>query len=125
MTVELDLGVFASDVVDRPIGVVADKITSLVHASSLKRIVAGGDGLSPGWVVDESLRSLDFVVQVSTSNGGPFNDKLAYTANRHELIVISWMYDPKPTSASGTDSTRLGHNELVIQCGLVSGSSYY
>jgi hypothetical protein len=77
-------------------------------------MVSGGDVPSPGWVIDESLCSLYFIVQISTSDGRAFDDEFAYAADGHKIVVISRVHNPQSTSAPCTDGAGLGNDELMI-----------
>ena len=69
---------------------------------------------NPGRVGDEGLGRLDFLIEVSTSNSGSFNDQFAHTTDGHKFVVVSGVNNPESTSASSSNSGRLGLDELVV-----------
>jgi hypothetical protein len=124
LAIELDLRILSADIAHGSIGVVANQVPSLVHASSVIYATVGRQGRSPSGVGDESFCSFDFVIEISTGNGRTFDHELAYTAHRHELVMVPWMHYPESASASGTDGARLRLDKLVFESRLVGRGSY-
>ncbi|KAI6774792.1 hypothetical protein HG530_001550 [Fusarium avenaceum] len=112
LSVELDLCVLARDIVQGAVRVVYNQITGLVHPV---HTITGKSGVNaPRWMINESLSRLGLVAQISPCNDRSFDDKLANTTNGHETVVVAWINDPRTTSDSVSDSSRLSIHDSTI-----------
>jgi hypothetical protein len=80
------LTVFSSYNIQAAIGILDHKVSSEI--SSEPSIIRPSD------TMDESLRCLLLVVQISSSYDWTLDQQLTNTANRNETVAIIWFHDP-------------------------------
>jgi hypothetical protein len=94
MTADLDLGVTAPYIHERPVGVLSDKIARTIKTTFGSKSILG----CPSWICDKRSGSLVLIVQIAPRQKRAFDEELAGCPKRGQPVEVVWVSYPECAS---------------------------